>query len=137
MDVFVQRLSRTTTQRDLKRAVISMLAKKLHIPFTATTSLDRCKVMSIKDNQGMVENHGLLSITPDSAAKWFIKHSKNRKLHNRRLVSRQYFVRKSHLLALSGEREQESRRPSLIIDYIKEEQPVYLNEGINQFRKDY
>jgi len=137
MDVFVPRLSRTTTQYDLERAVTSMLTKKLHIPFTTTATLDHCTVMGIKDNQGIFEHHGLLSIMPDSAARWFIKNSKKRKLHNKRLLSRQYFVRKSNLRALPGERELERRRPSLTVSYVKKGHPVYIEEGIDQFRKDY
>ena len=95
LDIFLSRLSYLTTQRELEELIHSLLAKKLHIPFTDEAALDRCTVLEMQDDNGHTECHGLIKITPDTAAVWFIKTSRKVKLHGKRLSSHKYVTRDS------------------------------------------
>ena len=73
INIFLSRLSNSTTLSELEKTARSLLTKKIHLPFTEPPTLHSCKIMKIKDAHNGVELHGLLHIKPDSAAKWFIK----------------------------------------------------------------
>jgi hypothetical protein len=128
MDIFLPRLSAVTTQTELQRLVIAAIDKKLHFPFTPSPKLQFCTILEIRDTQGATERHGHLRILPDSAAKWFIKHSRNFKLHRRRLLSRQYFTRASDKPVNTPGLDEERRRPALKIGHVKRTLPSYINE---------
>ncbi|MBL4783667.1 MAG: hypothetical protein JKX92_15650 [Porticoccaceae bacterium] len=116
MDVFLPRLSDLVTQNELHRAVSKVLSKKFRIPLTSAPKLLKCSILEIADTQGVIEYHGLLAIQPDSAAKWFIRHSRNHKLHGKRLLSREYFVRILDRRSPGREHpDGDRRRPSLEI----------------------
>jgi len=133
MDVFLSRLSYLTTQHELESIVLSTLAKKLHIPFTEEPELKRCTILELQDANGNTECHGLIKITPDTAAQWFIKHSHDEKIHNKRLLAHQYIVRDSSWKpAFEGDK----RRPDLK-KKVKTTEPSYVSEGIDKFHVEH
>jgi len=136
VDVFLSRLSDQTTPGQLERAALSLLSQKSHIPFTQSPELYSCKIMQIRDQHGCVEYHGLLSIKPDNAAKWFIKHSRSKKVHHKQLLAHQY-IRRDSSWRPSYAIEAEHRRPSLKISYTSEEPASLITDGLDTFRREH
>ncbi|ORU94147.1 MAG: hypothetical protein A6F70_07675 [Cycloclasticus sp. symbiont of Bathymodiolus heckerae] len=133
MDVFLSRLSYLTTPHELEVLVHSILTKKLHVPFTDKSELCRCTVFEIQDSNGNTECHGLIKITPDTAAQWFIKNANNEKLHGKRLLPHKYVIRDS---SWKPPHENDMRRTSLKKS-IKDSEPAYISEGMDKFRADH
>ncbi len=136
MDIFLSRLSDLTTQSQLERKTLSILAEKFHMPFTDSPVLSSCKIMEIRDEHGGVECHGLLKIRPDSAGNWFMMHCHGEKIHEKFLRAHQYVIRDSSWKP-TYPREAEHRRESLQIRYIKTPHPNLLTEGMDSFRKEH
>lgn len=136
MDVFLSRLSDLTTQTQLERTALSLLSKKTRIPFTQSPELYSCKIMQIQDQHGGTEYHGLLNIKPDSAAKWFIKHSRSKKIHHKQLLAHQY-IRRDSSWHPNYSIEADHRRPSLKVRYITRKPPSLVTDGVDSFRREY
>ncbi|MBL4783668.1 MAG: hypothetical protein JKX92_15655 [Porticoccaceae bacterium] len=132
MDIFLPRLSSITTQTELQRVVNSALTRKFHFPFTETPKLEYCTVLEMRDNQGGVERHGHLRILPNAAAKWFIRHSREFRLHRKRLLSRRYFTRLSDTPSNQFATEDERRRPSLKIKSVKRTPLNFEKKSVRQ-----
>lgn len=125
MDIFLSRLSYLTTQYELEELVHSLLEKKIHIPFTNEAALIHCTVLELQDDDNC-ECHGLIKITPDTAATWFIKNSRGAKLHGKRLSAHQYIIRDS---SWKPPYEGDKRRPSLK-KKIKKTSPTFIHNKL-------
>lgn len=130
MKIFIPRVPNTVTAGDLHKFSSGLLKKRLHIPFTSQPGITSCDILQIKDMQlGITEHHGLISIYPDSAGKWFIQHLKNQRLHHKLLFGREYFSRMGSGKMISPENER--RRRHLEIE--KVDSPNVHVEGMDQF----
>ena len=95
MKIFIPKVPKTVTTNDLRKFSAEMLERKFHIPFTTHPGVISCDILEIKDVKlGITEHHGLVSIRPDSAGKWFIHNLKTHRLRNKLVLARQYFTRK-------------------------------------------
>ncbi|MEO1889479.1 MAG: hypothetical protein ABGX33_06150 [Cycloclasticus sp.] len=133
MDVFLSRLSYLTTPHELETLVQSILSKKFHIPFTDEYELVRCTVLEIQDDNGNIECHGLLKISPDNAAQWFIKNSHEEKMHGKRLLAHKYVIRDS---SWNPPYDNDKRR-SALKKKIKPAEPHFVTEGIDKFNVEH
>jgi hypothetical protein len=130
MDVFLSRLSYLTAQHELEELIRCVLAKKFHIPFTDEPKLVRCTVLEALDEYGNTECHGLIKITPDTAAQWFMKNCREVKLHNKRLLPHRYVIRNS---SWKPPYENDKRRSSLK-KKIKRGGATFIQEGLDIFK---
>lgn len=134
MKIFIPRVPKTVTTNDLRQFSVEMLEKKFHLPFTAVPGIISCDILRIKDMKlGMTEHHGLVSIRPDSAGLWFIHNLKKKRLHNKLILARQYYVRKD--TSLSTHPEEERRRKHLEVSKFNIEEVEI--KGLEQFAQTH
>ncbi len=134
MKIFLPRVPNTVTPNDLRAFSANILESKFHMPFTDHPNILSCDILRIKDVQlGLTERHGIISIRPDSAGQWLIRKIKNRRLHNKLIYARQYYIRGDNRQALSPENDR--RRKHLEIGKINV-QNIHV-EGLDQFSKTY
>jgi len=131
--IFLPRIPASVTKNHLRYFAAEVLDGKFSLPFTTKPSLDNCEILRITDEHGTVEHHGLISITPESAAHWFIQHVRGKMLDSKRVLAREYFDRKSddsHFL-----QEDDRRNPRASTEKVQE-QRIQV-EALEQFRKEY
>lgn len=133
MKIFIPRVHPATTGRELKRLVECLMAKRFRLPFTARPTLGSCEVLRFRDDKGVVEYHGLVSIFPDEAGRWLIAHFKQQRLHGKMLFAREFMERKRSLEGLRPEHDQ--RRPNLEISKVKSVRTDV--DAQDQFRREY
>ena len=133
MKLFIPRIPKTTTKTELRKLVANQLAKKIQLPFTEKPSINSCEILCIGDAQGVVEHHGLLSISPESAGRWLIKNFKNQRLHNKQLFVRE-FVERSNT-GKHFDKMDDRRRPNLNIE--KLEQPTVNLQAMADFARTH
>lgn len=136
MDIFLSRLSDQTTLSQLEKTILTILSKKLRLPFTDSAQLFSCKMMKIRDEHGGIEYHGLLNIKPSNAAKWFIKNCRSKKIHGKPLFAHQYIIRDSSWRP-GYTSEADHRRPSLQIQYVTKKSPTFITEGMDAFKREH
>lgn len=122
MKIFIPRLSSATTSRELRRLIEAVLKERFHFPFTRWPSVGSCDVLQFRDGDGAVEYHGLISIHPDEAGRWFIAHIGECRLHGQRLTARKFMERRRGP-AVPGPR-QERRRKHLKISRVRSSSPT-------------
>jgi hypothetical protein len=133
MKIFIPRVPKTTTTRELERLVAGLLDKKFHFPFTERPIIKACDVLQFRDGEGVVEYHGLVSVTPENAGSWLISHFKGQRLHNKQVFARQ-FMQRDH----SEERVKinaERRRNGVQITKVITSNPKIM--AIDQFRREH
>ena len=96
MRIFLPRLAASVTKNQLRDFAAEVLDGKFNLPFTTKPSLDSWKILTTTDPYGSVERHGLISITPESVAHWFIRRARGKMLGNKRVLLREYFDRKNN-----------------------------------------
>ncbi len=133
MQVVILRVPSVTTKGDVRKLIEELLTKRLQLPFTGRPSVSRCKIISIKAQSGDTETHAIITIEPDKAAQWLIKHFKRRRLHNKMVSARQYFTR--HTDSGSFDPATNRRRDGLDITVV--DTPKVSVEAMPQFLKEY
>ena len=93
MKIFIPRVPETTTKMELRRFAEEHLKKRLYLPFMQKPRIAACEILRITDNEGAVEHHGLLTVSPDRAAQWLIAHLMGSRLNGKIIVARQYHER--------------------------------------------
>jgi len=130
MKIFIPRVPNTVSVNELRKFSAGLLEKRFHIPFTPHPGLTSCDILLIKDVQlGMTEHHGVISIWPDSAGKWFIQNLKSQRLHNKLLLGREYYSRTHQNKVIPPENDR--RRKHLEIGKLGPH-GIYA-EGMDQF----
>ena len=132
MKIFIRRIQGSTTKHQLCQFTQGILDRKLKLPFTESPSLVECEIITIKDRNGIMDYHGLVTITPDSAGEWFIKKSRSQTLNGRRIFAREYKERTNDPSVTVTE---ERRRSDLEVETVKEQKIAV--EGLTQFSKEY
>lgn len=132
MRIFLPRIPIGVTQGQLRQFCFEVLDKKFKLPFTAGASLDSCEILGIADEYGTVEHHGLIAITPEPAAHWFIKNVRGKMLGKKRMLGREYVDRKHNS---SFPAEDERRNPDVTVEKVMENKIEV--EALEQFRKEY
>lgn len=130
MKVFIPRIPASTTKNQLWQFCQGILDKKLRLPFIEAPRMLSCDVVSIKDQRGSVDNHGIVSIVPDKAAEWFITQIKKHTLNGKKVFAREY---KERSQASSQPPASERRRPQLKIEKVREQKIVV--EALESFQK--
>lgn len=133
MKIFIPRIPKTTTKNELRKLVSNQLAKKIQLPFTEKPAINSCEILCIEDAQGVVDHHGLLSISPESAGLWLIKNFRNQRLHNKLVFAREYVERGQGKNNFS--KVDDRRRPNLKID--KMERPTVNLHAMGDFARTH
>ena len=94
MKIFIPGVPESTTGSELEQLLSQVLERRFHFPFTPRPSVQGCSVLQFRDGQGVVEYHGLVSVSPDNAGSWLLGHFKGLKLHGRTLSAREFMERR-------------------------------------------
>ena len=113
MKIIVPRLPDAATKKELRMHIADVLDKRFHIPFTENPRVVACDILSMRDSQGVVEHHGVVTVMPDSAGDWLLGHFKGQHLKGKLIFARQYFARESSARVFSP--EDDRRREGLEI----------------------
>ncbi len=132
MRIFLPRIPISVSQGQLRQFCSEVLDKKFKLPFTAGASLDSCEILSIADEHGTEEHHGLIAITPESAAHWFITNVRGKMLGKKRMLGREYVDRKH---SPNYPQEDDRRNPDVTVEKVIEKKIEV--EALEQFRKEY
>jgi len=133
MQVIILRIPAAASKHEIRTLVDELLGKRTHLPFTARPKVTRCKILSIKAKSGDTEYHAVITIDPDKAAKWLIKHFKRQQVHKKMVSAREYFVRNSS--AKQFDSDSDRRRDGLVVDVV--DTPKVTVEAMPQFLKEY
>jgi len=90
MKLIIPRITDSTTRTDLRNFIELVLGKFFRLPFSAQPRIVSCRILSITDRVGMIQHHGLLSVTPDDAALRIIKKLNGKYLKGKRVGVKQY-----------------------------------------------
>ncbi len=132
MNIIVLRIPDTTTHKEFKQLITDLLAKRVHIPFTDYPEVTHCGILSLKDNQGIIEHHGLVAVIPDQAGEWLLNHFKGQHIHNKLVFAKEYIIRSSQDSDI--EPQDDRRRVLAKVDKLEEVQfdtrglEIFLNE---------
>jgi RNA recognition motif-containing protein len=130
MQVFIRKLPRGVTRKDLRAFVESGLEWRGPLPFRTRGEVRDCRIIVIHDHKtGEMDRHGIVSIHPEKAAEQVIKRLNHSRLHGRRVHLHQYFSRKRG----SPWETDERRRQDL---EVKDEVLPYV-QGLEGFRRTY
>lgn len=133
MKLIVLRLPQATSRNDLLALVKKVLSHKFHIPFTDNPVITSCEVYEYRDKSGVVDYHGIISIHPDEAGQWLIRHFKNQHLHHKLVFIKEFHERrlKKQLDADSDHRHEgveiDLKSSGIHVDY----------EALNQYKRTY
>lgn len=133
MKLFLPRLTASVTKAQLRRFAAAVLDEKFCLPFTPKPSLDDCEILRVTGQHGVVEQHGLVSITPEPAARWFIKHARGKTLGNKRVLVREYFDRNNQAHDFSAENDRRDNHSNT--EKVRENR-IYV-EGQDQFKREH
>ena len=134
MKIFIPRLPTTVSVNELRQLAGNLLDKKLHLPFTTRPSIVSCDILCMRDNTtGVVEHHGVISIRPDSAGRWFLNHFRNQHIHKKMILAREYIERESTGQPIRPEND--LRRKQLTIE--KYDVHRIKTAGLKQFVKSH
>ena len=134
MKIFIPRVHSATTGRELKRLVEGVLEKKFHLPFTRRPYVLTSDILKIKDRNGVVDYHGLVSVYPDEAGKWLISRFKNQRLHNKLLYAREYIERDRNA-STAFDQGENRRRPNLEVSKVETKKMDI--EAVDTFHREH
>jgi hypothetical protein len=90
MKLIIPRITDSTTRKDLRDFIELVLERLFRFPFSARPRIVSCRILSITDRVGMIQHHGMLSVTPDDAALRIIKKLNGKYLKGKRVGVKQY-----------------------------------------------
>lgn len=103
MRIFIPRVPGATTKMELRRFAEELLGQKLILPFTQKPRITSCEILRIADRDGIVEHHGLLTITPDRAGEWLTEQLMGSHLNGKIIVARKYVERQGRPVSIDPE----------------------------------
>jgi hypothetical protein len=133
MKIIVPRIPSTVTRKQLSLLSQEVLDQKFHLPFTKRPKILSVKIFSITDLNGVDDHHGLITIDPYEAGKWFIDHFRKQQLGGKQAFAREYVERTHCDPAFNYENDR--RRPKLEHKEVKGIQVA--SEGMDRFRREY
>ncbi|WP_275096329.1 hypothetical protein [Sedimenticola hydrogenitrophicus] len=133
MKIFIPRVPPVTSSRELRRLIERLLEQKFHFPFTRRPTIGSCELLRFRDDRGVVEYHGLVSVYPDAAGAWLIAHFKEQRLHGKLLFAREFMERKRQVEGFRPEHDK--RRDNLEINKVSSVNPKV--DAQDQFRREY
>ncbi|MGV6825802.1 MAG: hypothetical protein ACWA5Q_02385 [bacterium] len=110
-----------------------ILAQRLNLPFQKKAEIQSCDILVITDRNGVTEHHGLVSISPDKSAEWFIKKVRGQKLHGKLLVAREYHVRTNEDANMRP--EDDNRRDDIEVTKLSSERISVV--GLDSFKQEH
>ena len=130
MQIFIRKIPRGVTRKELRAFVESALEWRFPLPFRTRGEVRRCRVIVIHDPKtGEMDRHCIVSVHPEKAAQQVIKRLNRTRLHGRRVELHQYFTRKHGTPRDTGER----RRQQLEV----EDERLPHVEGLAEFQRTY
>lgn len=90
MNLFIPRITDSTTRKDLSSFANRVLAKWFRLPFSAQPQIVSCRILSITNSMGVTQRHGLIRVTPDDAALKIIRKLNGRYLNGKRVGVKPY-----------------------------------------------
>ncbi len=126
MLVFLKNIPASTNHQEIIDFVKPALKKNRLNLFSAAGKLEEVKIIGLKDNDlNTEEYHGLLIITPDTAAKRVIDRLNRNPFKGQRITIREYIVRSIHndprtkslvkQMTLKERRRSSRRRHNLVV----------------------
>ena len=85
MNVIIPRITEKTNRKDLRSFVNRVLEKWFRLPFSAHPRIARCRIISVADNMGVTQRHGIINVTPDDAALRIIRKLNGKHLNGKRV----------------------------------------------------
>jgi len=90
MNIFIQRITDTTTRKDLKEFANRIIEKWFRLPFSAHPEIVSCRILTITNSMGVIQRHGLVDVRPNDAALKIIKNLNGAYLNEKRVGVKQY-----------------------------------------------
>ena len=90
MVLIIHRITKSTTRRDLRDFVETLLGRLFRLPFSEHPRIVSYRILSITDRVGVTERHGLVNVTPDDAALRVIRKLDGAILNKKRVSVKQY-----------------------------------------------
>jgi hypothetical protein len=90
MKLIIPRITDSTKPKDLRAFANQVLEKIFRLPFSATPRIIGCRVLTVTDGPGVVQRHGLISVTPDDAALRIIRKLNGKYLNGKRVGVKRY-----------------------------------------------
>ena len=90
MDIIIQRITDSTSRKDLKEFANRILERWFRLPFSAQPQIVSCRILSITNSMGVIQRHGLINVTPNDAALNIIRKLNGAYLKDKRVGVRQY-----------------------------------------------
>lgn len=88
MNILIPRITDKTTRKDIREFINRILEQWFRLPFSKQPRIVSCKILAISDGVGIIQRHGLVSVTPEDAALKVI-----RKLNGKLLVGKRVGVK--------------------------------------------
>ena len=90
MNLLIHRITDSTKRKDLRDFANRVLEKIFRLPFSAQPRIVSCRILSISDNRGVTQRHGLIDVTPDDAALSIIRKLNGAYLKEKRVGVTRY-----------------------------------------------
>ena len=90
MNIIIPRITGKTNRKDLRNFVNRVLEKWFRLPFSAHPQIVRCRILSVTDNAGVTQRHGIINVTPDDAAMRIIQKLNGKYLNEKRVGVKRY-----------------------------------------------
>jgi RNA recognition motif-containing protein len=143
MKIFVRRIPRDTTKKELIDFVLGPFVKKSWLSFKAVNpDLLACQIIKVTDQDtGVVEYHGILRVSPDDAAEKMIRRLNGQPLKQIKVAVRRYFDRapsdqRWHEMTPEEFRNIENRRRRNVL--VEEVHEIDLSfKGRKEFNRTY
>jgi hypothetical protein len=90
MKLIVPRITDSTRPKDLRTFANQILEKSFRLPFSATPRIVGCQVVFVTDRAGVIQRHGLITVTPDDAGLRIIRKLNGTYLKGKRVGVKRY-----------------------------------------------
>jgi len=90
MNIIIQRITDSTTRKDLKGFANRILERWFRLPFSSHPQIVSCRILSVTNSMGVIQRHGLINVTPNDAALNIIRKLNGAYLKDKRVCVKQY-----------------------------------------------
>lgn len=105
MQIFISRIPRGITRKDVRAFVESAFEWPYTLPFLSRGEVRGCRIVLIHDAEsGQLDRHAIVSVHPPKAGETAIKRLKQARLQGRRVEMHEYRARKKASFRKFGER---------------------------------
>ena len=130
MKIIIPRIPNSASKSDLQRFVMSGLKRRFRLMFLTKPQITELDIMRIRDEKGVAERHGIITVVPDKAGDSLARSLHGTRLNGKRLAARPFVQRRQRPMRLDPAYNR--RRPNL-----KFEKEMALEiQGYDQFARE-